>query len=68
MMIQAPIIRLPELMKTVGRGKSAIYQGMADGTFPTNIKLGRGARSVGWRRADVERWLADPAGYRAEAA
>lgn len=60
----APILRLPDLLKEVRLCKGAVYRAMGEGRFPKNIKLTR--RAVGWRREDVLRWLADPAGYRAE--
>jgi prophage regulatory protein len=64
--MQAPIIRLPELMSTVCLCKGSIYRGIKSGSFPAPIKLTR--RAVGWRRIDIERWIADPSNYRAEAA
>jgi prophage regulatory protein len=62
----APILRLPELLEAVRLCKGSVYRGMAEGTFPKNVKLTR--RAVGWKRSDVERWVADPANYRAEVA
>ncbi|OXJ19406.1 AlpA family transcriptional regulator [Burkholderia sp. AU6039] len=42
--------------------RSTIYDRMKAGTFPKAIRIG--ARSIVWRRADIDAWLADPAGYR----
>jgi prophage regulatory protein len=33
----------------------------AAGAFPRRIKIG--ARKIAWHRADIEAWLADPAGW-----
>jgi prophage regulatory protein len=38
----------------------------AAGKFPRRIELA--ARKIGWRRADVEAWLADPRGWAARSA
>ncbi|WP_176956786.1 helix-turn-helix transcriptional regulator [Paraburkholderia caribensis] len=66
MTTQSPIIRLPELISTVCLCKGSIYRGIKHGSFPAPIKLTR--RAVGWRRSDVDRWLANPTGFRAESA
>lgn len=50
------ILRLPRVIATVGMGRSWIYQAVAEGQFPAPVQLGR--RAVGWRRSDVETWLA----------
>ncbi len=49
------ILRLPALMDKVGLGRSSIYAMMAEGTFPTPIKLGE--RAVGWIEEEVDAWL-----------
>ena len=53
----APVIRLPELQSLTGRKRSAIYEDIAAGRMPRQIKLG--PRSVGWLRSDIERWLSE---------
>lgn len=50
------IWRLPRVIATVGMGRSWIYQAVAEGQFPAPVQLGR--RAVGWRRSEVEIWLA----------
>jgi prophage regulatory protein len=55
------ILRRPQVEAITGLSRSSIYQRMRDGTFPNAIQLG--ARSVGWRAADIEAFLAAPAGY-----
>ena len=49
------ILRRKQLETHIGLSRSSIYKMMADGRFPRPIKLGR--RSVGWRTAEIERWL-----------
>lgn len=56
-------IRLKGAMLENGLGKTSIYRRMLDGTFPQCVKLG--PRAVGWRRGDLDTWLADPSGFRA---
>jgi prophage regulatory protein len=57
------ILRLKQVEVETGISRSSIYRGVRAGTFPSPISLG--ARSVGWRRGDIDAWLANPAGYRA---
>lgn len=57
------ILRLKQVEMETGISRSSIYRGVRAGTFPSSISLG--ARSVGWRRGDIDAWLANPAGYRA---
>ena len=49
------IIRLPEVMNTVGLSRPTIYRMMKAGMFPQQIKLGTAA--VGWLRSEVEQWI-----------
>lgn len=44
--------------------RATIYRKVAGGTFPSPQSLG-GSR-VAWREADVERWKADPIGWRGD--
>ncbi|WP_043287083.1 helix-turn-helix transcriptional regulator [Paraburkholderia oxyphila] len=60
-MSASPLIRLPELEQLTHRCKGSIYNDMKAGRFPQSIKIG--PRAIAWHRADVERWLANPAGY-----
>ena len=46
-------LRLPEVQNRTGKSRSAIYQGISDGTFPKQIKLG-GPRAVGWLESEIE--------------
>ncbi len=58
------ILRLKQVEAETGISRSSIYRGIQAGTFPSAISLG--LRSVGWRRGDIDMWLADPASYRAQ--
>lgn len=49
------ILRLPEVIKLVGLGRTSIYDMMAKGIFPRPVSLGR--RAVGWVTADIRNWL-----------
>lgn len=51
------ILRLPQVKKMVGLGKSAIYAHIARQAFPAPISLGGRAR--GWLFAEVQQWLLD---------
>ncbi|WP_038761744.1 helix-turn-helix transcriptional regulator [Burkholderia pseudomallei] len=57
------ILRRTQVENEVGLKRSTIYQRIQEGTFPRPIRLGE--RAVGWRASDIERFLEDPAGYRA---
>ena len=52
----APVLRLPEVEALTGRKRSSIYEDMAAGRMPRQIKIG--PRAVGWLRADIEEWQA----------
>jgi len=51
------IIRLPELLQTVGLSRPSIYRLMKLGEFPQQVKIGLSA--VGWTRAEVEQWIVE---------
>lgn len=58
------ILRRKQVEQTIGLSRSTIYYMMSNGEFPRPIKLG--ARSVGWNKADVEKWLGDRMGQSAQ--
>ena len=53
MVTTTKFLRLPEVQNRTGKSRSAIYQGINDGTFPKPIKLG-GPRAVGWIETEIE--------------
>jgi prophage regulatory protein len=50
------ILRLRDVMQTVGVGKTSIYEWTKLGLFPRQVRLG--SRAVGWRAQDIAAWLA----------
>ncbi|ORC50188.1 AlpA family transcriptional regulator [Burkholderia sp. A27] len=57
------ILRRSQVEAKTGLSRSTIYKRMRDGTFPSAIPLG--GRMVGWRVADIDQFLKNPARYRA---
>lgn len=57
-MTDAQILRLPAVVSLTGISRSRLYVLMNSEThrFPKPIRLG--VRAVGWRRAEIEEWLA----------
>lgn len=49
------ILRRPDVERLTGLPRSSIYRQMAEGVFPRPVSLG--ARSVGWKFADIRQWL-----------
>jgi prophage regulatory protein len=50
------IIRLPQVCKMTGLGKTTIYELELTNRFPKRIKIG--IRAVGWLNAEIREWLA----------
>ena len=54
------ILRTKDVLDVVGFARSTLWRRVNSGDFPRPVKLGgAGSRAVGWRRGDVERWLAE---------
>lgn len=49
------IQRLPLVIGRTGLGRTSIYNGVKDGTFPSPIRLG--PRAVGWHESDITEWI-----------
>ena len=66
--VQPAILRVADMMSYLNVGRTSLYAMVADDpTFPQQIKLGK--RAVGWRRHEVDAWIASrPVGDRAAAA
>ncbi|MGJ4895161.1 MULTISPECIES: helix-turn-helix transcriptional regulator [unclassified Bradyrhizobium] len=58
------IIRLKTILTRTGLSRSTIYRKIAEGTFPAQLKIS--SNGSGWHESDINRWIADPAGWRAE--
>jgi prophage regulatory protein len=48
------LIRLADVCKLIGLGKTMIYQLKSEGSFPKSVRVG--ARAVRWRMADIIAW------------
>jgi prophage regulatory protein len=51
------ILRLKEVCKMVGLGRSFVYRLQTENRFPHSIKIG--VRAVGWLEDEVRVWLAE---------
>lgn len=49
------ILRMPEVQKKTGLGRSSIYLRISNGDFPKPIALGK--RAVGWLESEIDDWL-----------
>jgi predicted DNA-binding transcriptional regulator AlpA len=49
------ILRLPEVCRRTGLGRSALYAAIQEGSFPRQVKLSE--RAVGWLASDVDSWI-----------
>ncbi len=50
------ILRLPQVCKVTGLGRSMIYQLESERRFPSRVRIG--LRAVGWVESEVQLWLA----------
>lgn len=60
------ILRLPEVERMSGLKRTAIYERMAEGTFPQSVPLG--VRHVGWLESEIQGWIRALAAARKSAA
>lgn len=63
MLVADRIIRLKTVLARAGLSRSTIYRKIAEGTFPAQVRIS--VNGAGWRESDIDRWIADPAGWRA---
>jgi len=63
MAFQSPLrlMRLDEVLDLTSLSRATLYRKIADGTFPTQHKVGN--RRCGWRTWEVEVWLRNPASF-----
>ena len=52
------IIRLKTVLDRTGLSRSTIYRKIAEGTFPTQVKIS--VHGAGWHESAINRWIADP--------
>ena len=50
-------LRIKDVINMTGLSRSTIYQNIADGKFPAQIKLG--LRCVAWSSEEVNNWMLD---------
>ena len=51
------MLRRKEVEAITGRSRSAIYEGIAAGTFPKPVKIG--SRAVAWPESVIRYWIAE---------
>lgn len=49
------ILRKKEVLAKTGLGPSRLYELVAEGTFPRQVRLG--LKSVGWIESEVDGWI-----------
>lgn len=60
------IIRLKTVLDRTGLSRSTIYRKIAEGTFPPQLRIS--VNGAGWSEAEINRWVSNPAAYRAASA
>jgi prophage regulatory protein len=48
--------RRPHVQRITGLSRSTIYAGIASGTFPEPVRIGK--RAVAWKGSDLDAWVA----------
>jgi prophage regulatory protein len=56
------IIRLRTVLDRTGLSRSTVYRKIAEGSFPSQVRIS--VHAAGWRESAINRWIADPVGYR----
>jgi prophage regulatory protein len=56
------IVRLRTVLDRTGLSRSTVYRKMQEGTFPPQLKIS--VNGTGWRESEINRWIADPVGFR----
>ena len=62
MLVADRIIRMKTVLARAGLSRSTIYRKIAEGTFPAQVRIS--VNGAGWHESDIDRWIADPAGWR----
>lgn len=53
--LQDALLKMRTVNQTVGMSASTVYRGVAAGTFPQPVRMGR--RCTRWRAADIRAWI-----------
>ncbi|WP_375392039.1 helix-turn-helix transcriptional regulator [uncultured Sphingomonas sp.] len=56
------IIRLRTVLDRTGLSRTTLYRKIGEGTFPRQVPIS--TNGAGWYESAVNRWIADPEGYR----
>ncbi|WP_299015137.1 AlpA family phage regulatory protein [uncultured Caulobacter sp.] len=59
------IVRLKTVLARTGLSRSTLYRKIREGTFPAQVRIS--IHGAGWRESALNRWIADPVGFRPEA-
>ena len=59
------IVRLKTVLARTGLSRSTLYRKIGEGTFPRQIQIS--VHGAGWHESAINRWIADPVGFRPEA-
>lgn len=59
------IVRLNTVLARTGLSRSTLYRKIREGTFPAQVRIS--IHGAGWRESALNRWIADPVGFRPEA-
>jgi len=51
------ILRLPAVQERTGLSKTSIYRRINEGSFPKQVRLGRGRRAIGFLDSEISDWL-----------
>jgi prophage regulatory protein len=60
------MLKLRDVRAITGLASSTVYDGMAAGWFPRNVRLS--PKRVGWRESEIRQYLADRPTYGSKAA
>ena len=60
------ILRLGAVLRRTGLSRSTLYRKIQAGSFPRQLKIS--VHAAGWHESAINRWIADPSGYRETAA
>jgi prophage regulatory protein len=58
------LLRLRDLVQTLGLCKASIYNLIKTGDFPKQIKLTPSGRAVAWRSAEIQAWIESRPGFK----
>lgn len=56
------IIRMKAVLARTGLSRTTIYRKIREGSFPPQLSIS--VHGAGWHESAINRWIADPAGWR----